>query len=99
MDFEISSPWGTITSKCENISTKIVFQGLKQLMQFYNQGNHTDYIKADIKAYKMLLDSSKQEHNCDKFLEVKHKALEIGDKFENNLTIINFMKENNLWEN
>lgn len=97
MDFEISTPWGTINSKCDTFATATIFQGLKQLNNYWKNGNNSDHLKRDIQGYKILLESAKQEENCDKFLELKHQALRNGNRYPDNLAVINFMRENDLF--
>lgn len=98
MKFTIESQWGSITNECKNVQTKIIFQGLKQLMFYWKNGNKTQYLKKDIQGYKALLDSKYQESNCDKFLYLKHERLKMGERFKDNMEVINYMKSNNFWK-
>ena len=72
--------------------------GLRQLEAFQTEGNTTNYLKRDIKGYNILINSEFPQENCKAFIKLKKQAKEAGAKFDDNLILIEYMKNNKIWE-
>jgi len=96
---EIKSEYGTISTSDEDFYSRLVFQSLKQLKSYQANGNHTEYLKRDIKGYQILLDSENHIANCFAFIRMKQNAIRAGCKFKDNLAVIDMLKKNGEWKN
>lgn len=73
---------------------KIVQAGLEQLKHIRDVQGSTDYLERDIAGYNEILNYS--DDACSTFIQVKMEARERGEKFADNLKVIDHMIETGL---
>lgn len=73
---------------------KIVQAGLEQLKQIQASQGSTEYLERDIAGYNEILNYS--DEACSMFIQVKHEARERGERFADNLKVIDHMLETGL---
>lgn len=91
----INTPWGSIDPN-KMIYKELISLSLKQLKSVQKTKQlDTDYLRRDILGYETVINSN--EENCKNFIVFKRKAKESNNKFKDNLEVIRFLKNNNIW--
>ena len=70
---------------------------LHQLESYFEGGNHSEHIVKDIKGYMLIL-ASNSENNAVNFVKLKQEAIRNGNRYSDNLAVIEALKQQNKWE-
>lgn len=92
---KIETPWGVVDKSSDSFHLDVIELCLKQLNDYQDSGNITSFLQNDICGYKILLKSN-NDLNCKIFLRIKSQ-FKNSKRFKNNIEVINYMKEENLW--
>lgn len=94
LKIEIDAPW---TNGPQEYVGMLAFLGqAREQLLFFQKEKNTEHIRNDIEGYELILKSG-QEANANRFLELKQNALRVGNRFENNLAVIDIMKKDGSW--
>lgn len=97
MKYEIHMSGGVIRDGDSELSA--IYVHMKGLMNILRGGRASNVVnlKRDIKGYQMILDKG-DINNAEKFFELKHLGL-LGkmQRFRDNIHVIEYMKDMNLW--
>ena len=95
LEVEIDAPW---TNGPKTYVGMLAFlgQAREQLLYFQKQKD-TEHIRRDIEGYEMIL-KSESEQNANRFIELKQNAVRVGNRFKDNLAVIEEMKRDGSWQ-
>lgn len=94
MKATVTSPWGDFDfNQPIREHIKYFMRQLKWMLK-NNQSPNPTHTKTDLRGYKILYETASDE-TIYKFLNIKKRA---GNRFQDNIAIINHMKVNGLWE-
>lgn len=96
-DYSTKAPWGETEG---NLSQEagLIKTGLNQLIFYKNDGRTpTQYLLDDIAGYEQILASKDPDKNARAFMDIKHDSILSGKRYENNLKIVEAIKEQGNW--
>lgn len=97
MRMKIEGPWGKTDHDLDDFESLIKF-GYSQLKYFRDvKGNNSDYLNRDIEGYEAILNSNNPIENAKNFISTKHRILNSGTHYKDNLNVIEIMKTEGTW--
>lgn len=91
----IESPYGKYELDTENMVT--LFIGELENLKAMQKKNNSPHLVRDVEGYKMIVEKN-SHHIAKSFLEIKGDARENGHRFQDNLAVIEHMKEVGVWK-